>query len=309
MAFWSDTTLRSKLGQVIIHPSPPNPDQVDTSGYRLTVGPEAYVTGPNSKKDKTSYKLGLDECLYIPAGQFALIQTEEKIKIPDDTFGLISMRSKKKFDGLINVSGFHVDPGFSGRLLFSVFNAGPNMITIRRGEEVFMIWFAELDQPNSILYSGSDNFDQIQPSLIDRINQEVDSLSVVSSKVEQLRNWRNIAVGVLPLVLAILVPLYFAWFLSWNERITELEANNQALLLEVQRQKVEIAQPIAVLPMGERLEQLGQQVELFNSYSEQTQSNTERINSVVESLSQEAVERERLQAAIETLQLIIQEAQ
>ena len=50
--------------------------------------------------------------------------TKESIEVPLDALGLISIRSKYKLKGLINVSGFHVDPGFRGSLVFAVYNAG-----------------------------------------------------------------------------------------------------------------------------------------------------------------------------------------
>jgi hypothetical protein len=37
----------------------------------------------------------------------------------------ISMRTAFKFKGLVNISGFHVDPGYKGKLIFAVFNASP----------------------------------------------------------------------------------------------------------------------------------------------------------------------------------------
>jgi dCTP deaminase len=48
------------------------------------------------------------------------------------------MKFKIKQRGLVNVSGFHVDPGYSGKLLFSVYNAGPRSIVLTRGEPVFV---------------------------------------------------------------------------------------------------------------------------------------------------------------------------
>jgi dCTP deaminase len=48
--------------------------------------------------------------------------------------------------GLINVSGFHVDPGFYGKLIYAVYNAGPSEIHLSRGTEMFLIWFADLDK-------------------------------------------------------------------------------------------------------------------------------------------------------------------
>ena len=46
----------------------------------------------------------------------------------------ISIKAKLKFRGLVNVSGFHIDPGYRGKIIFAVFNAGPQPILLRRGQ-------------------------------------------------------------------------------------------------------------------------------------------------------------------------------
>ena len=58
--------------------------------------------------------------LVIPPGQFGLILTNEVVTIPNDLIGFISIKAKIKFRGLINVSGFHVDPGFHGHGIFTL---------------------------------------------------------------------------------------------------------------------------------------------------------------------------------------------
>ena len=63
--------------------------------------------------------------LFRSPGQFAFLLTDEIVEVPDSAMALISIKAKIKWRGLINVSGFHVDPGFKGRLIFSVYNAGP----------------------------------------------------------------------------------------------------------------------------------------------------------------------------------------
>jgi len=47
--------------------------------------------------------------------------------------------------GLVNVSGFHVDPMFKGRLVFAVQNVGPNDIRLRWMEPTFTIFFADVE--------------------------------------------------------------------------------------------------------------------------------------------------------------------
>jgi len=96
--------------------------------------------------------------------------TEETIRIPPDALGLISMKSQVKSLGLVNVSGFHVDPGFDGRLRFSVYNAGPAPVYISRGTRTFLIWFAALDTPTRELYEGHGG----RPAFTDRDTMDME---------------------------------------------------------------------------------------------------------------------------------------
>ncbi len=52
----------------------------------------------------------------------------------------------------MNVSGFHVDPGYKGRLLFSVYNAGSREILISAGNPTFLLWYSSLDKETTDLY-------------------------------------------------------------------------------------------------------------------------------------------------------------
>jgi dCTP deaminase len=55
---------------------------------------------------------------------------------------------------LVNVSGFHVDPGYHGQLTFAVFNAGPVPIHLKRGQPIFLIWYASLDRETAVKKDG-----------------------------------------------------------------------------------------------------------------------------------------------------------
>lgn len=117
----------------------------------LRLGHEAYVSSQ-------AVPVILDEernpTISVEPGEFALLMTYEEIKIPDNLIGLIEIRFRYKLYGLINVSGFHVDPGFNGRLIFSVYNAGPRDIVLRYKEPVFMIVFAQLAEETKQPYEG-----------------------------------------------------------------------------------------------------------------------------------------------------------
>jgi len=123
--------------------------------YELSLGHEAHITSTSGSQDETRLTTSIqDERVVIPPGQFALLLTAESVEVPDDALGLISIRSGSKLRGLVNVSGFHVDPGYTGRLVFAVFNAASAEIIISRGDNMFLLWYCHLDAATSDVYDG-----------------------------------------------------------------------------------------------------------------------------------------------------------
>lgn len=184
-AFWSGETLKDRLETLI---SPFLPDKVDCSAYTLTMGREFYVSPNDETQDPQSVtirQLGDGEGFTIPPGQFAFLLTEEKVEIPDTALGFISIKAKIKWRGLINVSGFHVDPGFRGRLVFSVYNAGPVPVHLRQGQAMFLIWFANLDQPTKLARNQPVQ-ESFPPDLISGISGELQSLAGINKKIKDL---------------------------------------------------------------------------------------------------------------------------
>jgi dCTP deaminase len=139
VAFWSDKTLLAKAGTLI---QPFREKRIQHCAYELSVGDEAYITSAGKKSKVTP-----DSPVTIPPGQFGLLITREVVVIPTNAIGFISIRAGTKFRGLVNVSGFHVDPGYDDRLMFSVYNAGAQDIVLDYDQPVFLIWFADLDGP------------------------------------------------------------------------------------------------------------------------------------------------------------------
>lgn len=116
----------------------------------LTLGDQVFLASEevprNLRGAKDPYREPAPYCVIRP-GDFAVLITQEYIYLPSNIIGLISMRNRYKQRGLINVSGFHVDAGFHGRLIFTAYNAGPTDIVLKLGEHLFMIAFAKLTSP------------------------------------------------------------------------------------------------------------------------------------------------------------------
>lgn len=184
----------------------PSPAQFDARhvhevSYDLRVGDEVLLS-----EDRIPIRLGPDSPYSVlPPGQFALIKTHEEISIPKHLIGLISIRSSFKFQGLINISGFHVDPTYRGHLIFSVQNVGPNDIRLKYLEPVFMIMFAELKTP----YSGDPRepgYYKIPLNLMAQLGGPSLTLTKLKNDLDQLsltiKIYGGIAVGLFIAIIA-----------------------------------------------------------------------------------------------------------
>ena len=183
--FWSGETLNKRLKKLI---KPFDSGRIDCAAYTLSIGPEVYVSPNDQTADPNTVsirKLDDGEAFTIPPGQFAFLLTEEVVSVPADALAFISIRAKTKFRGLVNVSGFHVDPGYRGQLTFSVFNAGPVPIHLKRGQQVFLIWYASLDRKTAVKKDGTTH-KGIDPKVITAIAGELQSFAGLSNKVNDV---------------------------------------------------------------------------------------------------------------------------
>lgn len=215
MSFWGSEKLKRELLKSKVVTSADGAVTAETivvnGAYELGLGPEAFLT---SNDDNTKQVVKDGEQLSIPPGQFGLLLTEEKVTIPNDAIGFISIKAGIKFRGLINVSGFHVDSGFSGRLKFAVYNAGSQNIILERKQPVFLLWLSDLDQsaqPYSGAHAGQE---RISPDDVMKLQGEIASPSQLKKEIQEMqvkfdREMRELdhKLGNLKFLLGILVAL------------------------------------------------------------------------------------------------------
>jgi dCTP deaminase len=167
-----------------------DPKNISCCSYELSLGNEAYVTSFKDQSKKT-YIDG--EQIVIEPGQFGILLAKNKIKLPIDVMGFISIKASQKFRGLVNVSGFHVDPGFEGYLKYSVYNAGSQNINLTVGDPLFLIWFSDVVE-NEISYSGNHaGKPMITSEDVMRIQGDVASPAALNERIKNLENKMTIA--------------------------------------------------------------------------------------------------------------------
>jgi dCTP deaminase len=189
MSFIGNENLTKLLndGTKVIEPF--NPKRILNGAYELSLGAEVFLTDDKHKKVKRLYD---GEKIEIKPGQFALLLTKEYVKIPNNRIAFISIKAGIKFKGLVNVSGFHVDPGFEGNLLFSVYNAGPSNIRLSNGTAYFPIWFAKIDQEHQEYSGKHDNQTRIPDAPVEALSQgELASPNVLSKRIDENRHMKT----------------------------------------------------------------------------------------------------------------------
>jgi len=198
--FLSQREIKESLSGLI---EPGNEAQVQEVCYDLCVGDEVYRSEqhlPERLSEAAPY-------IILHPGQFALVKTFEVVTVPQEMVGLISIRSEYKFQGLINVSGFHVDPTFSGNLIFAVQNVGPNDIRLRYREPAFMIMWARLSQPYVVTEASRKRpgFPHIPERLMAQLGGGTITLSQLKREVDKLQTEVKLFAGLaIALILALI---------------------------------------------------------------------------------------------------------
>ncbi len=179
-------------------------NQVSGASYDLSLGEEAYISGEDSPRSLSD----ANPFVTLPRGQFALLLTKEYVKLPDDHLGFISIRFGKKAQGLVNISGFHVDPGFEGKILFSVFNAGPTDVVLKYGEPIFMIFYYKLQRRVLRPYKGERRGLKALPTaLVSSVKGVSASLADVDKRVGRLETLFWVLLAMLLMMLGTMITI------------------------------------------------------------------------------------------------------
>jgi dCTP deaminase len=202
MSFWSGKKLKQRVPTLVTDFSE---HRIDCAAYTLRMGRQYYLSASEEEINTNKIRaLEPGDSVVIPSGQFAVLLSEETVTVPPGVIAFISMKTGLKGRGLVNVSGFHVDPGYSAPLRFSVFNAGPAPISVKQGEDCFLIWYADLDQEDSeYTKKESHNRDYqkgIQSKDVSSLVGPVETIKVLAKQVDNLERtqmWMKIFIGVL----------------------------------------------------------------------------------------------------------------
>lgn len=145
----TDAQIRAAVAAKELSLDPFDPSRVEPASYDIRAGTWGFTSSLKEKVDLS--RRGL---LVIEAGEFAVIESRERIQLDDRTAGQLGLRSEYAQRGLLMLSGPQIDPGFEGILVVRLVNLSPKSIAVPYEEPLLTTQFFRLSERVAKPYSG-----------------------------------------------------------------------------------------------------------------------------------------------------------
>jgi dCTP deaminase len=227
--------------------------QVQAASLDLTVG---LVFAPcEESNDDANLPVGSAEYILEP-GRTAIVLTREELKMPNNLLAIGFPPSKElSAKGILMTNPGQVDPGYQGKLRFTVINMGRKDFVLRQGDIIVSLILMQLAKPAQADWLARHSGQKGGPITWENLNTvsadfvEVDDrarkvakeeVAKADVKIKNLQTWVPIGVAALTLIGTLAV----AWFqASWKDSLTRMQ------------------QQIAVLQSQSNFNQLSSQVQ------------------------------------------------
>jgi dCTP deaminase len=145
----TDQEIRAAIqkGEIVL--DPPDERGIEPASYDARVGKWAFA---GSLKEK--YNLSEKGALVVEPGEFAVVETRERVELDDRTAAQLGLRSEYARRGLLMLSGPQIDPGFKGVLVVRLMNLAPKPIAMPYEAPFLTLQFFRLSTPVSKPYTG-----------------------------------------------------------------------------------------------------------------------------------------------------------
>lgn len=158
------------------------------ASYDLSVGTKAVIATPDSHDWKA---LDEQKVLVLPPSRTCVIASLEKVRIPANMTGRLSLRSHYALQRL-EYNGGVIDPGYNGYLFFTLANLGDSPIEIKFKEAIITVEFIRLEKTAKHLYNNGKEILRLEdrqqiPRLPPLPKLQYDPIDL-SKRVQELEN-------------------------------------------------------------------------------------------------------------------------
>ena len=227
--------------------SPVQPGSLD-----LTVG---HVYSPCTEDQNKPHPPAGEPQYVLKPGRTAIVLTREELKMPGDLVAIGFPPSKVSVQGILMTNPGQVDPGYEGRLRFTVINMGRKDFVLRAGDVIVSLIVMELKKSaqsdwltrNSGQKGGPitwENLNRVSNDFVnveDRARKEArEAVAQADVKIRTLQIWVPTGAAILTL----LASMFVSWLQgTWKDSLQRVQ------------------QDIAVLQSEKNVDQLSKQVQ------------------------------------------------
>lgn len=211
---------------------------------------EMYI--PEKKDNQCGGKLNpnKDEFNLKPGGSL-LVRIEENMKLPDDIGGICYAPARYSLKGMLIVNIGHIDPGYEGKLHFTVINLGKENLTLRKGDIISTLLLFKLS--HSTYPFGSEELVTIKNKKISKsVNENLPRLAstfmnfenttsdMVKSSIRTSAIYTPIIAAIVTVLLTFVAnSLFNTWLYNdkIEKRIQQLEIKSEQLSKQLDIEK------------------------------------------------------------------------
>lgn len=194
-----------EAGEIVLDPL--DPTKVEPASYDARVGTWAFSSTAREKVN-----LGEKGVMVIEPGEFAVLETRERVELSARFAGQLGLRSEYAQRGLLMLSGPQIDPTFAGILTVRVINLAPRPIAMPYEAPFLTIQFFRLANPVSKRYTGkrqgqggisSQDIQELVETEGLTLGQVMKTLGALAKDVSELRGSVNRLSWLVPLIVAV----------------------------------------------------------------------------------------------------------
>jgi deoxycytidine triphosphate deaminase len=116
---------------------------IQAASLDLRIG---HVFLPERKRGEGSYAQPIP-VHHLPPGETAVVQTQERMKLPEGLAGLVLPPDKMSQQAVLITNPGHIDPGYEGPLKFTVINMGQDGYVLQQGDVIATLLLLQLESP------------------------------------------------------------------------------------------------------------------------------------------------------------------
>lgn len=129
---------------------------VRSASYDLRLGSEYYLYNESDRSEVkiSTLEHGRSECLVVPPNELVVCQVLERLVLPADVVGHLSLKVDILLKGIIFAHQSQIDAGYEGHIFALLYNLTKSTVHLRLGESLLRLELVRLNANSEKPYRG-----------------------------------------------------------------------------------------------------------------------------------------------------------